>query len=165
VKRAQQGMTLIEASIGLAIFGTFVLILVSLQSEMVRFERSVRLNTHDHPDLQSLIARVRRDVYDCVSYPLTFDTFSQSPVTLIVSHVQPDGTIETIVYDFSNPRTVARRLFRGPDLAATWKAEGMPDFRVASYDMPEGMVAVRLTARNEKGETIVDRVFQPRVHP
>ncbi len=165
VRRAQKGMTLIEVSIGLAIFGAFVLILVSLQSEMLRFERSIRLKTHDHPDLQSLVARVRRDVYDSVSYPLAFDTYSQSPTTLIVSQVEPDGTVETIVYDFSKAKFVTRSLFRGPVLAETWKAGGLPEFRVASFDMPEGMVGVRLTARNEKGETIVDRVFQPRVHP
>lgn len=157
-------MTLIEVSIGLAIFGVFLLILVSLQAEMVRFDRSVLLKMHDHPDLQSLLSRVRRDVLESVNYPLTFDSFSQSPDTLIVSNVEVDGTVNTIVYDFSQDRVATRHLYRASTLSDSWSARGVPQVRVESFDMPEGVVAVRIKVVSEEGVTIIDRVFQPRIH-
>lgn len=164
MRTRQRGMTLIEVAIGLVIFGGFLLILVSLQAEMVRFDQSVQLKMHDHPELQSLLSKVRRDVLESVSYPLTFDGFSQSADTLIVSNVEVDGTVNTIVYDFSQDRVATRHLYRAATLAESWSARRVPQIRVGSFDMPEGVVAVRIKAISEEGVTIIDRVFQPRIH-
>ena len=87
-----KGFSLVELAVTVAIFGILLLILVSLEGQYLRFDRSVRVEFLKHPETEAVLARVRRDVLDSSSYPLGFKTFTQSSTHSHRGAVRPLGS-------------------------------------------------------------------------
>lgn len=171
VRQRLAGYTLLEVVVSMAIFGIFLFVLAILTSEMRAYEKRLPVNFMRHPQISSVLARLRRDVLDAHGadpYPETFKDYTQGPQTLIIESVQPNGGVNTIVWDFSTPGEVRRRAYN-VGVATTWRARGVPeDFSrnlvVDAVDIPGRPWGVRITARDGKGRIAIDQILQPRAH-
>lgn len=171
VNRRVAGYTLLEVVVAMAIFGIFLIVLGLLTTEMRGWEKRLPINFMRHPQVASVIARMRRDVIDAHGvepYPETYGTFTQSPQTLIVETIQQDGGQQTIVWDFRTPGEVQRHAYR-VGVRTTWRARGLPpDFSKSltfdAVEIPGRPYAVRITAKDKEGKIAIDQIFQPRAH-
>lgn len=165
------GYTLLEVVMAMAIFGIFLIVLGILTSEMRGYEKRLPINFMRHPQIASVIARMRRDVIDAHGiepYPESHSGYTQSAQTLIVESILQDGGLQTIVWDFRTPGEVQRHAFR-VGVKTTWRARGMPeDFSSSlvldAVEIPGRPYAVRITARDKEGRIAIDQIFQPRAH-
>ena len=67
-----RGYTLMEVVVAMALFGVFLFIIVTLTAEMRRNEKKWPVNFFAHPEVGSVLARMRRDIYDStVAAPTT----------------------------------------------------------------------------------------------
>ena len=80
VRRTARGYTLMEVVVTMALFGVFLFIIVTLDSGDARNEKKWPVNFFAHPEVGSVLARIRRDVYDSTSMPDNFETYSASPL-------------------------------------------------------------------------------------
>src|SRR3954471_3578500 len=117
-----------EIVVTLALFGTFLFIIVTMTAEMRRNEKKWPVNFFAHPEVGSVMARMRRDIYDSTALLDNFETYSSSPLTLIVYTINQDGTAETVVWDFSKAGEVHRRAYKATLLSSEWMARGLPLF-------------------------------------
>jgi hypothetical protein len=140
-----------------AIFGVFLLILVGLEGQLRKLDRSSRVELMTHPENISVLTRLRRDSLDAISYPASFAGELQTPHTLILA----TDVDTTVVWKFEGSRAT-RFEYSGAQLAGSWTASGVPTYRIVSYEMPEGGTAVRLQGRDGKERLTVDAIFQPR---
>jgi prepilin-type N-terminal cleavage/methylation domain-containing protein len=169
--RRQRGYTLLEVVIALAIFGMFLMIVASLTAEMRGYERRLPINFMKHPQIASVVMRMRRDVMDAHGsdpYKPEFNGYTQSPKVLIIEAVQPNGGVQTIVWDFSTPGEVHRKAFN-VGVATEWIARGVPpefsnDLVLDAVGIPGRPWGVRLTAKDERGRIAIDQILQPRAH-
>jgi prepilin-type N-terminal cleavage/methylation domain-containing protein len=163
-----RGYSLMEMVITMALFGVFFFIIVTLTAEMRRNEKKWPVNFFTHPEVGSVLARIRRDVYDSTSMPSTFDTYTASPTTLIVYTISVDRTsAETVVWDFSTPGEAHRKAFRVNQLSSEWKARDVPVFTCPSCSVPEsinGEADVHIQAIDKEGKLAIDEIFVPRPH-
>jgi len=167
VRSRASGFSLVELTVIVAVFGVLLLILVSLEREFVRYDRTVALGFLRHPEAEAVTARVRRDVLDAAGYPSAFGSWVQSPRSLLLAagpSFGESGKAVTVVYLFGE-REVQRIVYSGERRVSNWAANGVPEYRVSSYELPDGDVAVRLQAHDRKGELIVDQILRPRIHP
>src|SRR5437879_97126 len=67
-RRAERGYSLMEITVVLAVFGIFLYIVVSLTAEMRRQEKRYPVNFLTNPEVNSVLTRMRRDVYDTKLY-------------------------------------------------------------------------------------------------
>jgi len=168
VNRRQRGYSMMEIVVVLAIFGVFLLILVIVTAEMRRYEKNMPVNFMSHPQVISVLSRMRRDVLDAWSadpYPDSQDTYTQSNKTLIVKTFI-NGGVQTIVWDFSKPGEV-KRVSYNVGVATEWLARGMPDDFAATLDAvetPGRPFGVRIRAIDRRGNLAVDEYLQPRAH-
>ncbi|HVT44029.1 MAG TPA: prepilin-type N-terminal cleavage/methylation domain-containing protein [Thermoanaerobaculia bacterium] len=162
-RRRPSGFSLMEMVVAIALLGIFLLVLVALESEMFRLERSIRINMMSHPDPTAVLSRLRRDVLDSHGYPEAIDGHEQSESTLILLGLAEDGAWETIAWDFSEEGVARRITYRSGEKVGEWTAGNVPVFTIASFDMPDGGVAVRVQARHG-GKLAIDGIFQPRIH-
>ena len=160
----ERGFTLMEVVVSLALFGVFIIILTLLTREMTGYERRLPVNFMAHPQVNATLSRLRRDVLDSTNYPDTFESYTQSPKTLILVAVQPTGYTETIVWDFSTPAEVHRRAYNVGNLATEWVARGVPAFSIKDFEISDHPDSVRIQAFDSKGRLAVDQIFQPRRH-
>ncbi|MEA2339882.1 MAG: hypothetical protein QOE82_3889 [Thermoanaerobaculia bacterium] len=161
--RRARGYTLMEVVVVLAVFGVFLFIVVTMTAEMRRNEKKWPVNFFAHPEVGSVLARMRRDIYDSTALLDNFETYSSSPVTLIVYTINQDGTAETVVWDFSKPHEVHRRAYKATLLSSEWMARGLPLFVTLPESMPSGQQAVRVRALDGK-KLAIDELFVPRPH-
>jgi len=161
--RRQLGYTLVEVLAAMAIFSIFLIVLVGLQREFIRFDREIRIQMFSHPAPLSVLARLQRDILDSTSYPMEFGEWSQSPDTLILS-VPGDTGSSVVVWDFSEVSGARRFEYGGEDgaLPVEWIARSVPRYEIGSYEMPDGRVAVRVRSYDEEGRLSVDRIILPR---
>jgi prepilin-type N-terminal cleavage/methylation domain-containing protein len=165
------GYTLLEVVVAMAVFGIFLIVIGILTSEMRAVEKRLPINFMRHPQIASVIVRMRRDVIDAHGvdpYPETFQSYTQTPQTLIVETIQQDGGQQTIIWDFRTPGEVQRHAYR-VGVRTTWRARGVPDefsqnLTVDAVEFPGRPYAVRFTARDRKGRIAIDQIFQPRAH-
>lgn len=159
----RNGYSLVEMVFALAIFSMLILVVVGLENQMLRLDRSMRIKFMVHPDDMAVIARLRRDVVDAQGYPTSLGRYRQSPTTLILSGRTEEGAIEEVVYDFDT-RGLARRLtYSGNQKTGEWVGRGLPKFRISSFEMPEDAgLAVRLRGYDSKDQLIVDQIVFPR---
>jgi len=161
------GYTLLEVVIAMAVFGIFLAILGVLTVEMRAQEKRLPVNFLRHPQIITVVSKLRRDVLDAFGanpYPEVFQNYTQTPKTLIVQSVQASGGVQTIVWDFRDAGAVHRRAFN-VGVATDWTARGVPaDFQVDSIEIPGRPYGVRITARDGKGRIAIDQILQPRAH-
>ena len=165
-RRRARGYSLMEVVVTMALFGVFLFIIVTLTAEMRRNEKKWPVNFFTHPEVGSVLARIRRDVYDSISMPTTFDTYTTSPKILIVYTINQDhSSAETVVWDFSKPGEVHRKAFRATLLSSEWMARGVPDF---TFSVPSEQLSghdfVRIQAIDKEGKLAIDEIFVPRPH-
>jgi prepilin-type N-terminal cleavage/methylation domain-containing protein len=161
VKRSR-GFSLIEIVVALAIFALLLLILVGLESQLVRFDRHMRIELFTHPEPAAVLARVRRDVLDSVGYPGQQGEWTQTATTLLLNGLDEDGKPVVIVYDFSKANTAHRLAYHGNELFAEWSANNVPAFTIDAVELPRGETAVRLTALDNHGRVAIDQIITPR---
>jgi prepilin-type N-terminal cleavage/methylation domain-containing protein len=172
VKRNERGYSMMEIVVVLAIFGVFLLILVIVTAEMNNYEKKMPVNFMAHPQVISVLSRMRRDVLDAFganpyppAYPPGKDTYKQAPKTLIVTTLVGAG-LQTVVWDFSTAGEV-KRISYNVGVPTEWVARGLPDDFAATFDAvetPGRPYGVRVQAFDKKGMLSVDEYFQPRVH-
>ena len=78
-RRRARGYTMMEIVITMALFGVFLFIIVTMTAEMRRVKKKWPVNFFAHPEVGSVLARMRRDIYDSTARPDNFQTFSASP--------------------------------------------------------------------------------------
>ena len=163
VKR-QRGYTLLEIVVTLAIFGVFLLILVVLTADMRANEKRYPINYMAHPEVSSVMARMRKDIFDTKYYPSAFQTYEQSPKTLVLYTLQQTGFGETVIWDFRKAGEVRRIAFNATQQSSDWVARGVPQFSIGSFTLGSGQDAVRITATDEQGRLAIDEIFVLRPH-
>ena len=127
---------MIEVVVTLAIFGTFLAIIVVLTAEMRKNEQRHPINYMAHPEVSAVMARLRKDVLDTTYYPEEFRCTSPA----------------------------LRKSFNATQLTADWVARGVPVFEIGHYDLPTGQTAVRITATDEQNRMAIDEILVPRPH-
>ncbi len=167
VKRArtENGFTLLEIVMVLAIFGIFILVLVEVTADMMHYERRNPVNFMTHPQVSVVVARMQRDVEDTTAgyYPGSWDGYSQGPKTLILYVLTPGGA-QDVVWDFSQPGEVHRYSYN-VGVKTEWVARGLPDFRLTDFPIEGKPDSVRIKAYDQRGKLAIDQIFQPRPHP
>lgn len=153
----QRGFSILELAVTTAIFGIFLLILMSLELQLRKFDRTAQVALMTHPESVAVLSRLRRDSLDAIAYPSSFDGQVQTPKTLILSL----DTMRTVVWKFYDDRAT-RSEYMGPQLATSWTANGVPNFRISGYEMPDGTTAVRVQGRDRKERLTIDAILQPR---
>ncbi|MEO8035069.1 MAG: type II secretion system protein [Acidobacteriota bacterium] len=163
---AARGSTLLELVVAMTLLGTMIMLLVILTSEMMKYERKLPVNYMVHPQVSSVIARLRRDVSSacCSYYPSSEGAWSQSPTTLIVESLQQSGTSQVVVWDFSISGEVHRHAFTGHMEMSEWSARGLPKFKIDDFPLPNSPDSVRIRAYDAGGKLAIDQIFQPRPH-
>ena len=176
--KRRRGYTLMEVVVTLAIFGVFLMIIVTLTLEMRKSEAKYPVNFMIHPEVAGLVARLRKDVFDTMHYPATFQTYSQTSKTLILYTLRQTGFAETVVYDFMTPGEVHRKSYNAGQLTSEWVARGVPNFEFSCLawtgrsleDCDEKSISasarqlVRISARDKNGRLAIDEIFLPRPH-
>lgn len=162
--RKPRGFTLLEVVMTVAIFGVFLMMMVSVTMDMKKNEAKYPVNFMTHPEVASVIARLRKDVFDTKYYPTEFNGYSQSNKTLVLYTLRTTGFAETVVYDFRTKGEVHRKAFNATDLVGDWVARGVPTFQIAGYTLATGQDAVRIQATDDAGKLAIDEIFLPRPH-
>jgi prepilin-type N-terminal cleavage/methylation domain-containing protein len=177
--RRQRGFTLLEVIISMTIFGTLLVIVFALTAEMRRWEKRLPVNFMRHPQIISVISRMRRDVLDVQvgtngkiylpEYTDQYDgkVYENSSKTLIVQTLLETG-LQTIVWDLSEPGVV-RRLSFNVGVRSEWVARGVPiDFssgvNIEAVEFEGRPYGVRLRAADRNGQIAIDQILQPRTH-
>lgn len=153
-----------EVVFTIAIFGVFLMILVSLTLNMRKNEEKYPVNFMVHPEVSSVMARLRKDVFDTKYYPAEFQGYSQSKKTLVLYTLRTSGFAETVIYDFRTNGEVRRKAFNATALASEWVARGVPNFEIGDYQVLTGQDAVRIRAYDNNGKLAIDEIFLPRPH-
>lgn len=172
-RRREAGYSLMEVVVALSVFCAFLAVMLILTAEMRGWDKRLPMNYARHPQVASVIARMRRDVLDAhmpnwVSpYISEHEGFEQSNKTLILRTLV-DGTERVIVWDFRDAGVVTRHEFNG-GMHTRWNARGVPpEFSagtgLSAVDMPGREYGVRLQAKDAKGLLAIDQIFQPRAH-
>jgi len=159
----QAGFTLLETVVAMTVFGVFLVILFTLTSEMRGYEKRLPINMHKHPQVISVLARMRRDVQDSTGdYKNTYKDYVSSDKVLIFETLVNGGT-QTVIWDFRTPGE-ARRHSYNVGLADEWVGRGLPaQFTIdAEQTGPSAKWAARITAKDEQGRIAIDTILQPR---
>jgi prepilin-type N-terminal cleavage/methylation domain-containing protein len=171
VRRRSAGFTLLEILVAMSVMGFLLAMLFLLQAEMRAWERKLPINYMKHPQVMSVLSRLRRDVLDAHGispYREEHDGYTMSEKTLIVESVQPNGGVQTIVWDFSQPGIAVRRSYN-VGVAEEWRARGLPpefsnELVVDAVEIPGRPYGVRILARDGRGRVAIDQILQPRAH-
>lgn len=150
-------MTAVEVVIALAIFGVLLLILTSLQMEFLRFDRDTNLRMFDHPQQLAVLERLRRDVQDSISYPLTWQEWVQSNSTLILRISEND----VVVWSFEEG-LAERRSWSGQTPGESWRGLGVPRFEVAASEAVPQRTGVRLQGFDQNEGLVFEQIVFPR---
>jgi prepilin-type N-terminal cleavage/methylation domain-containing protein len=162
-RRRARGYTMLEIVVTMALFGVFLFIIVTMTAEMRRNEKKWPVNFFAHPEVGSVLARMRRDIYDSTLRLNNFETYSASPLTLIVYTINNDGTGETVVWDFTTPGEVHRKAFKATLLSSEWMAGGLPSFTVTTTTVG-GQDWIRIQAMDKEQKLAIDELIVPRPH-
>lgn len=173
-RRRERGFSLLEIVVSLAVFSAFIAIFFILTAEMRRWEKRLPANFLRNPQIISVIARMRRDVLDAQTppgqpqpYVAEFAGFTNTEKTLVFETLLPNGTLQTIVWDFTEPGVVRRLAFTGEKRESEWTARGLPrDFQavIGAVEFDDRPFGVRITARDSNGRIAIDQILQPRAY-
>lgn len=159
-----------ELVVTMTIFGIFLMIVCTLTLEMRGNEKRYPVNFMQHPQVISVLGRMRRDVLDSFGvdpYPggTPDGKYTQSPKTLIVQTIIGGGA-QTIVWDFSHAGEVHRVAYN-VGVTTEWVARGLPpDFAgtIDAVETPGHPFGVRITAVDKDKRLAIDQYLQPRAH-
>ena len=156
------GFSLVEMLASVVIFGIFLVVLVGLQREFLRFDGEMRVKLFTHPAPFSVLARLRRDILDSRGYPATVGEWTQSPQTLLLDVIGDDDKPHVVVWDFSN-HVIARRIeLEDGARIAEWEARAVPYYSIDNWEAPDGRTGVLVTAKDGAGNVVVDQIVTPR---
>jgi len=170
-----RGYTLLEVSVMMAVFGVFLMLFFGLTAEMRGWEKRLPINFLKHPQVTAMTSRLRRDVLDAYiptgskgPYVKQLGKFEMSDKVLILNTIQTDGTLESVVWDFSEPGVAYRHAYVKEFKTSTWTARGLPQNFAVDLDAVELLTGrpygVRIMAVDEKGRLAIDQILQPRAH-
>ena len=160
--RGERGFTLVETVMTLFIFGLFLWVIVLITSDMRTWQQRMTINYLAHPQVNAVMARLRRDV---LSATAPYYGSDQSATRLDVYSLQESGFAQTVVYDFSTRGEVHRRAYSAGAEVSHWVARGVPaQFEISTFEIPGRPFGVRMRARDEDGYLVIDQVLQPRAH-
>lgn len=167
---SRRGFTLLEVVVTLAVFGVFLMIMTTLSLELRKTEKRYPVNFMEHPQVMTVLARMRRDVLDAFGadpYPTESPDgkYAQSNKTLIVD-TMVSGGVQRVVWDFTHAGEV-HRISYNVGVKTEWVARGLPDDFNANIDaveVPGHPFGVRITAADGKGRLSIDQYLQPRAH-
>jgi hypothetical protein len=159
--------------ISMTIFAIFLAIAFTLTAEMRKWEKRLPVNFMRHPQIISVIARMRRDVLDVdilsnkAIYIDKHDGYVNGAKTLILQTGLQTG-IQTIVWDFSEPGLV-RRVSYNVGVKSEWVARGVPhEFsfgaEIDAVQFEGRPFGVRLIAKDSNGNVAIDQILQPRAY-
>jgi prepilin-type N-terminal cleavage/methylation domain-containing protein len=161
---SRRGYTLLEVVIAMAIFGTFLAILFQLTAEMRNHEKRLPVNMHRHPQVMSVLARLRRDVHDAHGvkpYRDAHDGYQASKKVLILETVNTKGGVETAVWDLRVAGEARRRAYIVGNVEE-WVTRGLPaEFEIEPLKIGVAWAA-HVKATDEKGRLAIDAILQPR---
>jgi len=172
-RRRQAGYSLMEVLVALSVFCAFLAVLFILTAEMRGWDKRLPMNYARHPQVASVIARMRKDVTDAhmpnyqTPYLPEHKEFTMDEKVLILRTLVNGGE-RTIVWDFRETGVVTRYEYIGT-LRTQWNARGVPpEFSsgvdIDAVDMTGRLYGVRLRAKDAKGMLAIDQIFQPRAH-
>jgi prepilin-type N-terminal cleavage/methylation domain-containing protein len=164
VVKRERGYTMLEVVIALAVFGVFLMIIVALTAEMRANEKRYPINYMAHPEVNAVMARMRKDIFDTKYYPAEWQGYEQTPKTLILYTLLQSGFAETVVWDFRTHGEVHRKSFNATQQSGDWVAHGLPDFSIGSFTLDTGQDAVRIKATDDQNRLAIDEIFVPRPH-
>ena len=160
----RRGYSLMEVVVTLAVFGMLLLIVTVVTAEMRANEKRYPINYLAHPEVGSVMARLRKDVLDTKYYPDAFQGYEQTPETLILYTLRQSGFAETVVYDFRTHGAVHRKVFNATEMTGDWVANGVPVFQKSWLSLDTGQTAVRITATDDQNRLAIDQIFVSRPH-
>ncbi len=172
-RRRQRGYSLLEVVISMTIFGIFLAIAFGLTAEMRKWEKRLPVNFMRHPQIISVIARMRRDVQDVnISsnqpiYLNNHDGYVMGSKTLILRTGLDSGD-QIVVWELSEPGVV-RRISYNVGAKSEWVARGVPpEFSagtgIEAVEFPGRPYGVRLIAKDTNGRIAIDQILQPRAY-
>ncbi len=169
-RRGQSGYTLLEISVVLALFGVFLFIIVTLTAEMRRQEKKYPVDLLSNPQVDSVLARMRRDIADTTAYYQEYAGIKAAPDVLWVDTITQAGTSEVVMYDFRTPGEAHRRVFNSAQVQVSeWVAHAVPLFSYKTYDdLPHGSNGIEVLAvggSGAKARLVIDEIIVPRPHP
>ena len=175
-RRAERGYSLMEITVVLAVFGIFLYIVVSLTAEMRRQEKRYPVNFLTNPEVSSVLARMRRDVYDTKLYYPEYAGVLAGKDVLWVDSISQGGTSEVIMWDFRTEGEVHRRVYNSAQVQVSeWVTHATPHFLVLQPplpppdDWPHGVSPVEVKAFDitdpKNPKLSIDEVIIPRPHP
>jgi prepilin-type N-terminal cleavage/methylation domain-containing protein len=172
--KRQRGFTLLEVAVAMAVFGIFLVVALTLTSEMRSYEKKLPVNFMRHPQIISVIARMRRDVLDVLPfdgkiYLHSHDTYTNGPKTLILQRVLPSGGLQVVVWDLTESGIAKRISYSAAGEKSVWTARGLPpeftaDVEVDPVEFPDRPFGVRIKAKDSNGRLAIDQILQPRTH-
>jgi prepilin-type N-terminal cleavage/methylation domain-containing protein len=170
MRRRERGYSLIEMVVALAVFGAIVAIFAILSAEIRDREKRTPINLMRHPQVSAVVSRMRRDVQDAYGpkpYLKEHDGYTMDdPRILIVVVQQPNGGIQTVVWDLREKGVVRRRAYN-VGVATDWFARGLPagaEFDLDAVDIQGRPYGVRLKMMDAGGRLAIDQILQPRAH-
>jgi len=164
VVKRERGYSLLEVVVAIAVFGAFLIIITIVTAEMRANEKRYPINFMSNPEVSSVMARMRKDIFDTTYYPSEFQNYKQTPQTLILYTLKQTGAGTTVVWDFSGGGDVHRKEFNAQQLATDWVAHGLPTFAISYYSLSTGQDAVRVSAIDDQKRLAIDEIFVPRPH-
>ncbi|MDQ3283568.1 MAG: hypothetical protein M3Q69_19370, partial [Acidobacteriota bacterium] len=98
-----------------------------------------------------------------------FGAFTASSKVLIIDTLMPDGSIQTVVWDFREAGVVKRRAYLKTLLKQLWTARGVPtDFShtvaIDAVEFDDRPYGVRILALDDRGRIAIDQILQPRAY-
>lgn len=168
---AQRGFSLLEITVALAIFGTLILVLAIVTSDMMTWQHKLPIDYMANPSIGGVAARIRKDVVDAYAYGGNAGKYTeQTPDTLILQTLDESGASHTVVWDLSKKHEAHRIVFTGGTQVSEWIAMAIPTIEFTSYPEPSDPpdlassdpVATRIIAKDDEGRIAIDEIFYPR---
>jgi prepilin-type N-terminal cleavage/methylation domain-containing protein len=176
-RRAERGYSLMEITVVLAVFGIFLYIVVSLTAEMRRQESRYPVNFLTNPEVNSVLARLRRDVYDTKLYYPEYAGVPAGTDVLWVDAISEAGTSEVVMWDFRTEGEVHRRVYNSAQVQVSeWVTRATPHFEVDQPPLqtptpdgwPHGVNPVEVKALDitdpKNPKLSIDEIITPRPH-
>lgn len=169
-KRRQRGYSLLEITVVLAVFGVFLYIVVMLTGEMRRQEKKYPVNFLTNPEVNSVLARFRRDIFDAKAFHDEYAGVKVSPQVFWVDTITEGGASQVVMWDFRTPGEAHRRVYNSAQVQVSeWLTRGVPLFLCGEADPgPHNSSPVEIRAFDTSGKTPKLTIYEyiiPRPHP